>query len=265
MDSLRREYSLFEKFRVWFGEKTVIVFTMGKVGTLTICNSLRNIGYRHVHPHSLRFTRPGVHFLKVDLSFRQKIKYKVLTVLKRAKVAIWKFSCRKIVIITGVRDPYSRNISAYFEQVHYLGGIDNSSTLKDIENHFNEVCIFDAPLTWFDKELKRVTGIDVFSYPFDREKGFCIISEGKYRILVYRIDKLSSLGEEIGQFIGDKRFEILSTNSSEQGQYFDKMCKLKKSYKFDVDKVRMYNESKYIKHFFTASENQKFIERWSSF
>jgi hypothetical protein len=263
VDSLRKEYSAIDKVKVWFGEKSVVVFTMGKVGTLTVCNSLRNIGYRHVHPHSLRFTRPGIHFIKVKLSFGQNLKYKIMTIFKRIKVTIWKLLKKEIVIITGVRDPYSRNISAYFEQVHYLGGISEKATHENIEKQFNDSCVFNAPLNWFDIEIKRVTGIDVFEYPFDKDEGFCIISKGKYKLFVYRIDKLNSLSKELARFIGDDLFQILSTNSSEKGEYFDQLSELKKNYRYDSDRVKTYSESKYMKHFYTEAENQRCIEKWA--
>jgi hypothetical protein len=263
LDSLRKEYSTFEKIKVWFGQKSVIVFTMGKVGTLTVCNSLRNIGYMHVHPHSLRFTRPGVHFLKVKLSFTQKLKYLILTFLKRIKVAVWKLLKNEIVIITGVRDPYSRNISAYFEQVHYLGGIKCGTSPRDIEKQFNETCFFDAPLEWFDKEIRKVTGINVYDYFFDKDKGFSVIKKGKYKLLVFRIDKLNSLSEEIAKFIGDENFKVISTNISDEGEYVKQLTQLKKSYKYDQHKVNIYSKSKYMKHFYTSDENQGLIDRWS--
>ena len=101
MEDLRKEYSFFEKFRVWFNSNLIVVYTVGKVGTLTICASLRASGFRHIHPHSLFFTWPGIYFLAVDLSVFQRTFYFFRTYLKRVKVSIWKLLVPKIKIILG--------------------------------------------------------------------------------------------------------------------------------------------------------------------
>ena len=88
VENLRGQYGFFKKLRVWFGGRSVIVLTMGKVGTLTICNSLNRIGFQHVHPHSLYYTRPGVHFLDIKLSPAQRLWYAYKTLMKRLKVRI---------------------------------------------------------------------------------------------------------------------------------------------------------------------------------
>ncbi|MFT6905921.1 MAG: hypothetical protein ACJAS1_002584 [Oleiphilaceae bacterium] len=264
MDSLREEYSGLEKIKVWFGRKSVVVFTMGKVGTLTICNSLRKIGYRHVHPHSLRFTRPGIHFLKVPLSATEKKKYFIRTLLKRIKVWVWKLCKREILIITGVRDPYSRNLSAYFEQVHYLGGINSSATPDQVRDLFEQTCDFDAPLNWFDDEVLKVTGINVYDYPFDINKGISIIKKGKYKLLVFRVDKLNSLETEISEFLYEEKFKVLSTNSSDNGDYSVQSKTLRDSYKYDTKLAKHFTNSKYMNHFFDAQEIEELEARWSN-
>ena len=84
------EHRFIDKLKVWFGANGIIVLTMGKVGTLTVCNSLEHAGFRSVHPHSLFFTRPGVHFIDIALSPRQRLWYAYKTLTKRLKVALWR-------------------------------------------------------------------------------------------------------------------------------------------------------------------------------
>ena len=263
MSSLREEYGLFDKIRVWFGVKSVVVYTMGKVGTLTICNSLERIGVRHVHPHSLRYTRPGIHFLKIQLSVIQKIKYGIMTLLKRLKVAVWKILKRDIVIVTGVRDPYTRNISSFFEQIHYLGGLDKNLSIEDVKHLFESVCEFDAPLNWFDSEIFHVTGVNIFEYPFDKERGYAVIKKGKYKIFIYRLDRLDGLKDQLSEFIGYKNFTIESTNISEKGEYSDLMNKFKVEYKYSDVISKKYSQSRFMRHFFSNEEIRSFAMRWN--
>jgi hypothetical protein len=263
VDSLRKEYGFIEKFKVWFGRKSVIVFTMGKVGTLTVCNSLREAGYKHVHPHSLRYTKPGIHFLKIKLSFFNKIKFTFKTLLKRVKVFFWKLTKQEIYVITGVRDPFSRNVSAYFEQLHYLGGLGNRNTFDQISTYFNETCDFEAPIHWFDKEILQVTGINVYETPFDKQKGYSIINKGKYKLFVYRIDKLNTLENELAEFIGEDRFKLLSTNISDEGEYSQQLKLLKNNYKYQQEITDTFVDSLYMKHFFSESEIDNLKNKWA--
>jgi len=262
MKDLRDEYNFLEKIQVWFGSRSVVVYTMGKVGTLTICNSLRKAGFKHVHPHSLRYTMPGIHFLNINFTLYDKIKYSLWSLLKRAKVFIWKIFKRKIVIITGVRDPFSRNISAFFEQAHYLGGIDKNLNFPNLMRLYNKACNFEAPIQWFDLEILKVTGINVYEYHFDKNLGYAIIENKKYKIFIYRLDKLNSLRDVIASFLNDDNFEIDSTNFSEKTVYSELMQLLKDNYRYKKEISNRYIASNYMKHFFTDAEIKSLEERW---
>lgn len=262
MSDLRKQYNIIQKIRVWFGGNSVVVYTMGKVGTLTICNSLNAISYRHVHPHSLRYTKPGVYFLKLSLPVYKKIYFSVKTVLKRLKVVIWKSLKNEIIIISGVRDPYSRNVSAFFEQAHYFGGLDVGMNLREVREEFDRLCDFFAPINWFDEEIYKVTGINVYDYSFNKDKGFVSIKKGKYKIFIYRLDKLNELGKELKKFIDSPSFEIVSTNFTADSLYSSISKKFASYYKYASNISNVYAESKYMKHFYTETEVENLKTRW---
>jgi hypothetical protein len=70
-------------------EPLFLIYQMGKVGSLTIEKSLTDSGFRHV-----------VHTHKHN---------------KARKLLRWNWSRRKVVVITGFREPLRRCISAYFQ------------------------------------------------------------------------------------------------------------------------------------------------------
>ena len=261
MEHLRRQYSLIEKFKVWFGKKTVIVLTMGKVGTLTICNSLDAIGYRHVHPHSLYWSWPGTHFIKIKLNFRQRLYYGYRTLLKRLKVAIWKHLKSNIVIVTGIRDPFSRAISAYFEQIHYAGGIpldtDNEMVLDDFKNRL----IFESTLDWLDNEIVKFTGINVYE-KFNKNEGFQTYHEGKFKIFIYSLDQLDNLSEKISQFLEIPNFKVKTTNVSKDTKYRQYIRYLSENFKFTEEQFAIFKSSRYARTFFQEDEIEKLKDRW---
>jgi hypothetical protein len=269
MEKLREEHKFFTKLLSWFGGKGVIVFTMGKVGTLSIINSLDRLGIKHSHPHSLRVTRPGVHFIKdVPLSKLDIIFYLYKTIYKRIKVAIWKVYSKEIVIVTGVRDPFSRSISAFFEQSHYLKEDIDKLAYNKVHQLFRDYYLLDSTISWFDKEIFKVFGIDVYKYDFDINKGFCVIKKGKVRLFIYRLDKLNTLEVELKRFLSLDDFELHNTNirsnnpdeSLKQNNY----NKLKKQYKFSKMEFNNISRSKFMVHFFTKKEIEGLRKKWTN-
>ena len=261
MNNLRKEHGFIDKFKVWFGNDSVIVFTMGKVGTLTICNSLDRVNIKHVHPHSLRYTQPGIHFLKnVNLSFLRKIFYFYKTISKRLKVNLWLGLSKEIIIITGVRDPFSRAISAFFEQSHYLGidpdNMDYQKTYKEFLNYYD----LEGTANWFDNEINETFNIDIYLEKFDREKGFQVINKGKVRMFIYRIDKLNSLEKELQLFIGNKKMVLESTNITNPSTNY---TTLKSQYLYSTKEFESISKTRYLQHFYTSEEIGSLKKRWT--
>ena len=259
---LRAEYGFFDKLMVWFSANSVIVLTMGKVGTLTVCNSLEHVGFRNVHPHSLFYTRPGVHFIDVALTPRQRFWYAYKTVTKRLKVALWHLLSGEILIITGVRDPFSRAISAYFEQSHYFGGIPEDWGYEEIKADLEKRAFFEATTTWFDDEIKRFSRIDVLASDFDHKLGYKTFRKGKVRLFVYRMGKLDGLGTQIAEFLGLERFDILKANDTSDSRNAEKYREFIGRYKYDPALAAKLIRTRYVQTFFSADEIAALEARW---
>lgn len=262
-DFLRRQLNFKEKMNAWFHPNSVLVLTMGKVGTLTICNSLEVIGMHHAHPHSIRFTRSGVHFIKIDHKLQEKLFYAYKTILKRLKVFIWKSLPRKKVIITGLRDPFSRAISAYFEQSHYFGGIKSEWSFDDIVRDFEERFLINATTAWFDSEILPLSQIDVYKESFPKQHGYAIYENAKFKIFLYRLDFLNDVELPLRDFLKRDDFKLQSVNLTETSPHAETYLQFKKLYKFDVGVVNKILESKYMQHFYTDTERENLRERWA--
>jgi hypothetical protein len=259
-DLLRNELNFTQKLKTWFGNKSVIVLTMGKVGTLSISNSLRKIGFNHVHPHSLIYSYPGTHFLKnIKLPIHKHLYFIYKTFTKRIKVFFWKIFTKKIVIITGVRDPFSRYISAFFEQSHYLNFDTNIESNENILIKLIQHGNFESTLEWFDKEINKTFGINIYEHKFNKSKGYQIISKKNIEIFIFRLDKLNNLENELGDFLANKKFKLHSHNILENNLNYRK---IKKSYKFDSSDFENALSSNYMKHFFDKQDIIKLREKW---
>ena len=167
----------------------------------------------------------------------------------------------EVKIITGVRDPFSRSISAYFEQIHYNGGIPNSWSYEDIKADFLCRADFFAFDRWIHNELIRFSSIDIFAKDFDKELGYCQFEGEKTSLFIYRLDKLSTMTAPISRFCGED-IPIESTNfgSANSG---DRYSEFVRQFKFDSDLAKKMSAMKSVHHFYSESEIESLLRKWT--
>ena len=210
----------------------ILVYQMGKVGSAGIYHSLQAAGIETVHLH---------YFQPWNNSIPEN-EYKEYQDLLHQIIS----KKDKIKIITLVRDPLVRDISAFFQQMpnpadkmyqEFSGSLmdsvleilytwissknsflGNSGLHIDIEKKAlteNKVSVF----SWFDMELKEVFDIDIYQYPFDRDKGYSVICKDNIECLVLKLEKLDSCHDIIRKFIGRKDLLIQSDNIGSEKEY----------------------------------------------
>jgi hypothetical protein len=241
----------------------VLVYSAPKAGSITLRDSLHEVNIYADHLHELAgltiYTDPmneGI-IKEYGQDFRSIL-----------------FSCKSVKIITMVREPVIKNLSLIFELLgHFSLSRHFSFRLADVphgESFIHSVkekmvSYTGAPmdsLNWFDKELKDVFDIDVYSYPFDMEKGYSIIKKGNIEALVIKLERLNSLEQIIAEFIGVPRFKLVNRNVSDNKPY-------KYLYKQILDSIQIpraifeyyYNDLR-MKHFYSADEISVFLQKW---
>ncbi|MFX0095615.1 MAG: putative capsular polysaccharide synthesis family protein, partial [Candidatus Hodarchaeota archaeon] len=138
----------------------ILVYTMAKVGSRTIRQSLINYGIPAFQIHSLTNKQGvpfwGVRYLQKNLDYRR-----------------WK-------IVSLVRDPVAKNVSAFFTRIHKTTSLASyvrqykSLTLENLRDIFLENFNHDIPSDWIDQELKKVFRFDVYSIEFPKTQGYKI-------------------------------------------------------------------------------------------
>ena len=108
---------------------------------------------------------------------------------------------REIVIITGVREPISWQLSQFFEARRYSQAEDVDDFLKEPDDYLNRlkerlkqvftIAVEEGPkiFSWFDEQVKPVVGIDVYKEGFDKEAGYQVYRKGQIVWLVYIMEK----------------------------------------------------------------------------
>lgn len=154
---------------------------------------------------------------------------------RKFKEILQVFSNRTIKIITGVREPIERIISHQWQGIIWLFQHNDTCIPLLIDENYNKRNLYlemeekykelqgfrnYADISgWFEYYIERLFGIDVFEYPFDKKKGYSIINKGNISIFIYRLDKLSKLEKEIGEFAENDSFVLKKSNVASDKRY----------------------------------------------
>ncbi|MFH1791560.1 MAG: putative capsular polysaccharide synthesis family protein [Candidatus Omnitrophota bacterium] len=243
----------------------IVVYSMGKVGSLAVYRSLQKCGARpvffsHTHvPSESARTAPGFDFM---LQFYTPRFGGMDRNLHRWTLR----KDRRIDFITMVREPVARNISDFFQNFKLYTGVDyeaNRFTTDELARIFMDKFRHLTAQEWFDREMKGYVGIDVYADDFPRDRGYVCLERGKYRLLLMKRELDSTVKERVvAGFAGRKNFRLLMTNVSSDKEYggcyerFVGGVKLPEAY---IDEML---GSKYARHFYTDAEIEAARSAW---
>jgi hypothetical protein len=254
-------YSIIALFHLLIDKELIIVYTMGKVGTVSLGRSIEK-------------NKTKRHYFLNDKSFfewnRNDYKPNKISIYKRVYLALLRNS--KVKIITAFRDPYARNVSLLFQTLHlYLFHL-NPGTIEDnnfgstdelIDHYFHDYVRKDAPFIWFKEELEAATKIDIFDYPFDKDKGYTIINKKKLSILVLTLEKLNDNEAIIADFIEDPNFKLEHKNNGSKKWYADLYDSFKKRNLLSAEELDFYYNNDIVRHFYNEETIESFKRKWS--
>jgi len=239
--------------------QVVLVYTMGKVGSMTIYetlkNKLQNWDVYHVHFLSKEYLEevlPGE-----DKSFHHNIAhgYEIRNQLEKYK---------KIHIITLVRDPIARDISDIFQNwgARFDKSIESGVDFNYLHNWFNELN-HHYVLNWFNIEFEKFTGFDIYSKKFSKRKGYSINNFGRFKILVMKLESLNkSYQKAFRNFLKFELTDLENVNLSID-KHRNKLYKeLSENYKATSEKMDLIYNSQLVKHFYTRREIKDFMKKW---
>jgi len=235
------------------GKEPILVYQMGKVGSTTVDAALRRANRYSIHIHTLRKS-----FTPVSPNWPPEHNHMILSDFVRYRVV----RKSKFKIITGVRDPISRNISAFFQNLTTYGYSPKAlsdSQLPDLIGTFLQNFDHDTPIEWFDRELRGCLGINVFAHTFDKDH--CII-EGQHPVLVLKVEtsddsKAAALRSFLGEDVKTHRENVASRKA-----YAAIYKKFVQEIRFPEELLARQYDSKYARHFYEPAEINGFLKKW---
>jgi len=236
------------KYFQYFG-KPVLIWNMGKVASTSIARSL----WRHIGRHNVLTT----HFLNRDGHFRSKLLYDHLFIN----------STKPLTIISLTREPIGKNISSFFQNFEQNVGTPfeqyNSNIEQLCDTFLNHNGKHDPTINWFDDNLLQHIGLNVYDYPFDPSKGYCIIEHDRYRILILRSEENDSTKEKaIKELLCLSDFHIKNENVGSLKPYSKLYKKFQKALDLPESYLNKMLTSRYTQHFYSASEIEKIRTKW---
>ena len=227
----------------------LLIYQMGKVGSSSIYYSLKS-NYKGLILH--------LH------SFPSKYNY---ANVKRLRNFVVKKKIEQVNIISLVREPIDRNISAFFQNFERYTGTAYAEAKFSIEElldifllNFNHNDTF----SWFDDNILKNFGLDVFGTPFP-EEGFCSYYGDNFNLLILKVEIEDELKEEIiSKFLKLEKFKLSRYNVGKVKDYAQTYKKFKDEIILPLYYIDLMCESKYIKHFYNSKEIEIVREKWLS-
>ncbi|UCG33965.1 MAG: hypothetical protein JSU68_04870 [Phycisphaerales bacterium] len=240
----------------------VVVYQMGKVGSISVLAALQDCGcnpLHHVHVLNPRYMRPGTAH---DPEHEKAARAVYSNIVERRRPA--KF-------ITLAREPIGRCVSAFFQAENfraYAGRplVEAEWSLEQLAQLFGTRLTHMAffALTWFDRQIGEVLGIDVFAEPFPHKAGFAWCRQGPFELIVLRSELDDSLKERaLRDFLGLDELRMRRANVGEEKDHARLYRRFRDSARLPDSYVERLLGSRYARHFYTQQEIERLRAQWT--
>jgi hypothetical protein len=169
----------------------------------------------------------------------------------------------KLEVVTGVRELIGLVLSSTFENYQYFESSIEAMTLDRCRKVLLHPKTFKALRHWFDLELKRFIGIDVFQTPFPKEQGYRIYENHFARVLVYRFDFLSALPAILQNFLCWNIPTLVNSNVGAEKAYAEQYRNARENLRLPKEFVHSLYGDKMMRHFYSHAELDRMRQRWS--
>jgi len=174
-------------------------------------------------------------------------------------------------VITLVREPVGRNVAWFFQNLlewmpdWHQRWEDGSLGLDELRELFfdRKKVVHGSPEKWFDRQLKPVFGIDVFSEPFPKNIGYKIYAaSSRISLLLIRVENLTDCAPAaIREFLGIEDFVLTNSNEATDKDYSSLYRAFKKIPLPGTYLDEMYS-TRSARHFYTDQEIEQFTMSW---
>lgn len=254
-----------DKKALELNQKPVLIYSMGKVGSLSLYHSIQaqtNIPAFHVH--SLKQERIDWEYQACRAKGWWPDSRNPGALIYEKKIQ----NKQPVSVITTIREPIERNVSAFFEVFRYYNkteAVNYKGDTSFLQAQFLNLVPHDYPLTWLEDELKMMLNIDVYANSFDVQKKYQKYQHKDLDLLLIRVD-LSDFEKEreLNEFLGVSKLKLVRHNVGSEKEYANLYQEFKTNLDLPESYVERMLESKYCSHFYSLEERQRLFEKWTN-
>lgn len=273
------------KLRVTRRQAPILIYQMGKVGSTSIERALSEspvdrpvVQLHHLSAEGLdRLERESRDEYKESGPRSQRPSDALMVLRSRSRVVRAHLLRHRWVerprVITLVRDPIARAVSDYFQNLRFSNRELNAALRADptapavldrCRVEVNALVRGIEPFRWFDAELRRVFGVDVFAEPFDTAKGYSIAHSPACEVALLQYERLPGVfAPAMETFLGVECVDLPEHNVGADKYYAAAYSELASNLQLDDADVRRVYDSLRVRHFYDASMIESFESRWS--
>jgi plasmid stabilization system protein ParE len=242
----------------------LLVLQMGKVASTSIAHALEEVGaWNVVHIHHLDRGR-------IDRLSEKNTERGITpppNLLRSQAVLDWlQTDPEQVQIVSAVRDPVARNLSAFFENAHNFLDIDGGeirNTPEEIAETFVSTYRQTNALDWFDANIRRVFKLDVFSRDFDHEQKRLVAKNARCRLIVVRAEDDDTVkAKAIARHLRLGNLDLGRTNIADTKSYAAHYERVKAVLRMPEELLDKLYDSKLARHFYTEEEIAGFRAKW---
>lgn len=256
----------------------IALFTFGKVGSTTVMRALEATGGLVIHTHAITKTSVAA----AVAPYLQNPRAGLPSNAWRGEYLRWRW---KILgryedrhIVTVVRDPIARNLSAFFQVAETYGlldlsdpsSLDAGEVIHTFLNEFNE---HRGPLDWYAREFLDATGVDVYALAAPRDGRAVHHELGRTHLTILRTEDLREVdaAEMIEPVVAchGPRVEVkgpcvADANRTDRKPVAALYADVLERIRLPADYVDTMYSSTFCRHFYTSSELDRLRVRWLS-
>jgi len=178
-----------------------------------------------------------------------------------------KDSSKPLPIIALTREPIGKNISSFFQNLTQNIGVP----FERYENRIHELCDYfisqfdqhDDPIKWFSNNLERYIDLDVYDHRFDLAKGYSIIENNRFKVLILRSEESNETKQTaVKDLLELPEFKIDNENVGENKPYANLYREFQSTLILPASYVERMLNSRYTQHFYSADEIEFIRNKW---
>ncbi|WP_346839854.1 putative capsular polysaccharide synthesis family protein [Microbulbifer sp. SAOS-129_SWC] len=241
----------------------VLIYQMGKVGSAAIRDSLNAIGYPNYQVHYLR--KPAIE--KLEASIRERGEKTPPHIARSKEVIDLGILEKGVKVITLMRDPVARNVSAFFQNINSYFPNDDYRDVSSgaLIDKFISSYSHNVSTGWFSSEFKHVMGLDVTELEELRTSPYYALRHDGRDILLMKVESSDSDKKEcLRAFLElDDEFELLRTNIGNEKSYKDQYRQFLKKIVLPKEYLDAMYGSAVVRAFYQEEEIESMRSKWT--